>query len=480
MQVRWNYKLLPNHRQSELMEEWLVTLRKHRNYCLRERESGWNSNNRDVDLPIVYANGSYCDVNSRIEYGSCCPLTCPVVKHGVLSANLIKVSKGIVQWGNASDIQSKRTSELRHENNYYSRIDSGVLQRNLAKLDAAYSGFWQHQRGFPSYRKSSNFKSFEYKPGRCKFEINARAKTKHCYSQVYLPGIGWMKYFDSRPIPANAEPRTITIKRLADGWYISVLLNLPEQLPPVTKLEEVRGINGIDVGINQLIASSDGSLVENPRFATNKRTQRRLRIRQRRVTRKQKGSKNRAKVGQQVARLHQKVKERRTANLWRVANLEVKRADAIAHEDLNVVAMKKRCQPKRVSGRFMPNGQSAKRGLNRAISDASWGQLFGMIGWLAAKSGKPVIKYNPLYTSQECSKCHYTSKDNRNGEKFICTSCGHIDHADTQAARTGLKRVGLIFPKKKLPVDCGKVMPVRDGAALQGKRQQGRNLNQQL
>ncbi len=173
MQVRWNYKLLPNSEQQALMEKWLVTLRKHRNFCLREREDGWNTNNRENDLPIAYGYSSYCDIDSRIEYGAFCPLTCPILKHGTLSAGLTKLSQGELKWGNASDVQSKRTSELRQQRDNYGEIDSCVLQRNIAKLDVAYAGFWQHKRGFPAYRTKANFKSFEYKPGRCQFEVNA-------------------------------------------------------------------------------------------------------------------------------------------------------------------------------------------------------------------------------------------------------------------------------------------------------------------
>lgn len=110
MQVRWNYKLTPNTEQDALMAEWLVTLRKHRNYCLRERENGWNDNNRDNDQPVAYAYGSYCDVETRNVWGACSPLTCPVNKHGVMSADLFKVSKDALKWGNVSDVQMKRTT----------------------------------------------------------------------------------------------------------------------------------------------------------------------------------------------------------------------------------------------------------------------------------------------------------------------------------------------------------------------------------
>lgn len=446
MQVRWNYKLLPSCGQRTLMAEWLVILRKHRNYSLREREDGWNSNNRDADESVSYAWGSFCDIDTRVEYGACCPLTCPVVKHGVMSAEPTKTSKkhGLT-WDSAGGIQMKRTTELRSENDCYKRIDSDVLQRNIAKLDAAFTGFWRHQRGFPAYRNTATFNSFEYKPGRAKFSVLRVVDGKHRYSRVYLPGIGTMRYFDSRAIPDDADIRTVTVRRESDGWYISVLLNLAEELPEPKPLDEVNSIVGIDVGINKLVALSDGSFVENPRFGTNKKIRRRLRIRQRRVNRKQKGSKSRAKAGKTVAKTYRKVALKRDAYQWKAANKVVNTAEAVAHEDLNIQSMKKRCKPKRVKGRFMPNGQSAKRGLNRSISDAAWGGIFAKIAWLALKSGKPVVKYNPTNTSRECSQCGHVSKDNRDGEKFICENCGHIDHADTQASRTGLKRVGLVF-----------------------------------
>jgi putative transposase len=477
MQVRWNYKLQPNKAQQALMGEWLVTLRKHRNYCLAERKRGFESNNQDSDQSVMYGYAAYCDIETRAEYGAFCPLTCPVVKHGVTSAGLTKISKGDLKWGNVSDVQYKRTTELRSENFYYGRIDSDVLQSNLSKLDAAYSGFFQHKRGFPAFRKAANFNSFQYKPGRAKFSVNRTSKHKRCYSHVYLPGLGNMRYLDSRVIPFDADIRTVTVKKEADGWYISVLLNLPEALPDVTDVD-VKSAVGIDVGINNLVSLSDGSFVENPKFATNKKTRRQLRIRQRRVSRKVKGSKNRRKAGIEVAKLHKKIGDKRNDYNWKAAQKIVETADVVVREDLNIKGMQSRCKPKRHKGRFMPNGQSAKRGLNRAISDVSWGDLFGKVDWLAAKEGKPVLPINPRHTSQECSACGHVSKANREGEKFVCESCGHIDHADTQASRTIAKRGGFEFVstrRKNLPGDSRKVAPVRDACAQLGKREQGRN-----
>jgi putative transposase len=494
MQVRWNYKLQPNKGQADLMAESLVTLRKHRNYCLAERKRGFETNNQDADQPVMYNWYAYCDLETRFVSGAYSPLTCPVLKHGVLSAELTKISKGQLAWGSATDVQSKRTTELRSESEWYSRIDSDVLQSNLAKLDTAYAGFFKHKRGFPAFRKVANFKTFQYKPGRCKFEVNRSSNQRKCYSHIYLPGIGRMRYLDSRTIPESADIRTVTIIKKTDGWHISVLLKIDDELPVLSSDELVESAVGIDVGINRLIALSNGSFIENPKFATNKRIRRRLRIRQRRVNRKVKGSINRSKAGIEVAKLHQKIGDKRDDYQWKAAHKVVRTADVIVREDLNIKGMKSRCKPKRIKGRFMANGQSAKRGLNRSISDASWGSQFAKIEWVAAKQGKPVIAVNPKHTSQECSACGHVSKANRDGEKFICEECGYTAHADTQASRTILKRESLKLrslcgrvprpckrPKhvstdaKSLLRDSQKVTAVSYDSAQLGERSQGSN-----
>lgn len=448
---RWNYKLIPNKAQVALMHEWLVTLRKHRNYCLRERETGWETNNRGAETAISYAFGSYCEIDTRLEVGAVCPLSCPVVKHGVMSATLTKNSKKLgLCWDNAGGIQSKRTTELRKENDWYSRIDSSVLQSNLAKLDTAFAGFWSHKRGFPAYRKASNFKSFEYKPGRCKFEGN----------RVYLPGIGWIKYFNSRSFPFNVEIRTVTVKSSGTYWYISVLIDDGARLP---ELIEPKSVVGIDVGINKLVSLSDGSFIENIAVATNYRTARRLAIRNRAASRKQKGSINRKKAHIKLSQTQHKLTQKRDGYNWKAAIKIVKTADAVAREDLKITNMVKRAKPKHDGkGGYKRNGASAKTGLNKRILDCAWGDIFGKIAWLAAKSGKPVFAVNPRHTSQECPKCGHTEKGNREGEKFVCRACGYAEHADTGASRKIAKKSGLSFPhnQKRLPADCGKVTPL--------------------
>jgi len=100
--------------------------------------------------------------------------------------------------------------------------------------------------------------------------------------------------------------------------------------------------------------------------------------------------------------------------------------------------MMRRCNVKtdKKTGRFLKNVKSRKKGLNRAISDASWGDLILKIEYLAAKQGKVVIKVSPKYSTQECRSCGYIDKSNRDGEKLICVDCGYHEHADIGASKT--------------------------------------------
>ncbi len=219
---------------------------------------------------------------------------------------------------------------------------------------------------------------------------------------------------------------------------------------------------GIDVGINKLVALSDGSFIENREITTNLPTARRRRMRQRAATRKKNGSKNKAKAYSRLLVQHHKLSLKRDGYNWQAASKIVKIADSVVRENLNIPNMVKRAKPKPDGkGGYKKNGAAAKSGLNKRILDCGWGDLFQKIAWLSAKAGKPVFAVNPRHTSQECPKCHHTDKGNRDGEKFVCRACGYSEHADTGASRKIAKKSGLSFPpnQKRLPADCGKVTP---------------------
>ncbi|WP_445247753.1 RNA-guided endonuclease InsQ/TnpB family protein [Microcoleus sp. OTE_8_concoct_300] len=415
------YKLRPNQTQTSKMSAWVDLLRSQYNWCLNDRIVQYNQQ---------FIQGDYCDIKAR---GEASPLTCFVSKSGA-TGNPWKDSKSDKE-GNtknprrsATDIQITALPELKAARPWFAGIDSTVLQQNIKRLDTAYKNFFDG-RGFPKFKNRSNFTSFTFAMG-----------VKIQGSRIYLPKLGWMRFHNSRPIPNGFTIKACAVRKRQNGWYVSVRIedkSVPDYL--TKSLKDVVKVIGCDLGITKLVHLSDGTQIENPKFSTSKKAKRTLKIRQRRVSRKAKGSKNRRKAAKKLGLFHQKIGDKRQAYQWKVANKIVARnIDAIALEDLNISGMMRRCRVKvdEKTGRFLKNGQSRKKGLNRSISDAGWGELILKIEYLAAKQGKVVIKVNPKYSSQKCRNCGHIDQSNRDGEKFICVECGYHEHADIGAAKT--------------------------------------------
>ncbi len=417
------YKLRPNISQSDKIDRWIDMLRANYNWSLADRIDTYYQR---------YICGDYCDLKTRVVIS---PLICLI---GGATGNT---------WSNKGkkrspvNIQITELPNLKKARPWYNEIDSTVLQQNLRRLDNAYNNFFQQNRGFPKFKNRSTFRSFTYATG---------VKIKE--NKIYLPKLGWVKFYNSRPIPDGFKIKSVTVRKKSNGYYISVRIE-DKAVPsfPLKKIEEVKTVTGLDMGLGKLIYCSDSSAIDNPKFATNNKTKRLQKIRQRRVSRKKKQSNNRRKTQQKLSLFQHKISVKRESYQWKVASKIVQKSDAIAIEDLQIANMSKRCKPKGAlsngeetspwvapkydenTGRFLKNGQSAKRALNRLIADASWYSLTQKIEYMAAKSGKIVLRVNPRQTSQECSVCHHIDPDNRKGEKFLCTNCGHVDDANFQA-----------------------------------------------
>ncbi|WP_287253483.1 transposase [Moorena sp. SIO4E2] len=445
MQFGYRYKLKPSRQQKATMNRWLDMLRSQYNYLLRDRIESFDQ----AKAPRL---GNYCDLKSKSEV---CPLTCSVSKSHSVGYPWKSNKKNPRR--TAYEAQSSNLPILKKERPWYKTINSTVLQQALRQLDVAFSKFFKGESGYPKPKRRSRFRSFKYSPGQVKVDGN----------RIYLPGIGWMGFFNSRPIPEGFNVKSVTVRRKARGWFVSLQIednSIP--VPPLKARDEINPerVKGCDLGIKKLISISTGKMIANPaRTKSFKRRERRLKLRQRAASRKKKGSKNRSRSYSKVASLHERITNNRNAYHWETANKLVDGADALIFEDLNIRAMKSRCKPKpNENGGYDSakptlrerNGQSAKRGLNRSISNAAWGELVNKIEAVAAKSGIPVIKINPKHTSQRCPKCHHTSKENRKKEKFLCTNCGHYNDADVNGAVNikirGLKKLG-IDPTRRAP-----------------------------
>ena len=436
------YKLKPSNSQSEKMNDWLNMLRAFYNFCLRDRIEAYEQ----VRSPIL---GNYSTLHNK---GECCPLTCSVSQEAITG----------YPWKNngkkrgAGEQQSSYLPELKQLRPWYKTIDANVQQMNLRRLNSAFAKFFDGAGGYPNFKNKSKFRSFSYVPGQVKVDGN----------KVRLSGIGWLKFYLSRPLPFGFDIRTVTIRLKRDGWYMSVRLE-NKDIPKIQPIDKVQVKTAIaaDLGIRKLCALSNGETLANPNFV--KKLERRKRIKQRRASRKVKGSKNRAKAYRELAKLDQKISNQRTDYQWKVANKLCRLGDVIIFEDLNVRGMMKRCKPKQDDkGRYLKNGQSAKSGLNKVIADAAWGELKLKTKAVAEKLGLIFTEVNPRFSSQECNCCGYVSSSNRKKERFLCEACGYIEDADTQASLNlldrGLKQLEInpnqlraVRPKVTLKESCG-------------------------
>lgn len=147
--------------------------------------------------------------------------------------------------------------------------------------------------------------------------------------------------------------------------------------------------------------------------------------------------KRRMKAIKLVAKAHHKIYNQRKDFLHKQSRKLVDRYQVIAHEDLKIKNMVKRPKPKQdeETSQYLPNGASAKGGLNKSILDAGWGTFIHMLEAKAKGTGRTIKPVPAPYTSQTCSACGYCNGDNREDQAtFICKSCGFTENADTNAA----------------------------------------------
>ncbi|MGB5770883.1 MAG: transposase, partial [Crocosphaera sp.] len=422
MILAYKYKLRVSLSQEIMMKNWLSMLRSHYNFCLRDRIEAYEQ----VNFPKL---GNYSVLKTK---ASCCPLTCSISPKSQLGEPFKKAGKK----RNAYEMQSSELPVLKKARPWYKKIHSAVLQQNLRRLDTAFKNFFDG-RGYPKFKTRQKFKSFSYPPNQVKLEDN----------NIYLPSLGWMKFFESRNIPDGFQVKTVTVGQKADGWYISLRIenkDVPQSKPK--DLEQVKTVIGCDLGIKKLLALSNGELIENTQF--EKHLSKRKTIRQRRASRKKKGSSNQRKAYAKLARIDQKIVNQREDYQWKIAHHLVRLADVIVLEDLNIQGLIKKCRAKQdENGKFLSNGQSAKRALNRLIRDCSWGNLKAKIESVAEKFGSICLDVNPKFTSQQCSHCGHIQKENRKKERFLCLNCGFLEDADIQASINigikGLETLGI-------------------------------------
>lgn len=320
-------------------------------------------------------------------------------------------------------------------------------QATLRRLDKAFAAFFRRIKsgdtpGYPRFRGVSWFDTVDFpKDGDgCRWNSTPHDPT----TRVRLQGVGHVKVNQHRAVVGRVK--TVSVKREGRRWFVVLTAeqDRPEPLPATSSAV------GIDLGIANFLADSNGEFVPNPRHGHKAAAK--LEAAQQALSRfPRRKAKNRTANHQRavdkVAQLHGKVRRQRLDHAHKTTLGLVRAHDFIAHEDLKIRNMSKAPAPKPDPGQaglFLPNGTAAKAGLNRSINDAGWGVFLTILHAKAESAGREVIAVDPRNTSRTCPECGHTAKGNRpTQQKFHCVACGHTAHADTVGA-TNVLRAGLV------------------------------------
>jgi putative transposase len=308
--------------------------------------------------------------------------------------------------------QSAQLPDIKEVRPEYRDVQSQVLQDVLTRLDRAFQAFFRRVKageapGYPRFQGSNRYHSFTYK----QFGNGATLDN----GLLVLAKIGPVAVRWSRPI--EGTPKTVTISREADGWYVSFsCADVPRQ-----PLEPTRCEIGIDLGLESFATLADGTMIHNPRCY--RKAERQLKTAQRKVARRKKGGHRRRKAVQLLAKAHQKVRRQRQDFHHKAALALVRAYDTIYHEDLQVANLVK------------------NHHLAKSISDAGWSGFLTILAFKAVCAGKRVVAVPPAYTSQTCSGCGVVVTKGLSVRWHRCPGCGISLHRDHNAAKN-IERLG--------------------------------------
>ncbi|MFH8895960.1 RNA-guided endonuclease InsQ/TnpB family protein [Streptomyces coeruleorubidus] len=296
----------------------------------------------------------------------------------------------------------KKTEELAYLND----VSSVPLQQCLRHLQTAFTNFFGKRAKYPRFKsRKKSRRSAEYTTSGFRFRDG-----KLTLAKMTEPlDIAW-----SRPLPQGATPSTVTVSQDAAGrWFVSLLV----EDPGVRPLPAADTAIGVDVGLEHLLTLSTGEKITNPRH--ERRDRARLAKAQRELSRKAKGSNNRAKARRKVAKVHARIADRRRDHLHKLTTRLVRENQTLVIEDLTVRTMVR------------------NRKLARAISDVAWAEFRSLLEYKAAWYGREVIAVDRFFPSSRlCSHCGaLQDKMPLHVRTWTCDSCGTTHDRDVNAAK---------------------------------------------
>lgn len=299
-------------------------------------------------------------------------------------------------------------------------MSCSAMRDPLRRLDLAFAAFFRRVKagvkpGYPRFRSVRRYDSLTFDSG---WGIRG--------GRLALQGVGQVKVKWHRPIPRSAVVRTVTVRRVAERWYacFSLRMSGSQQIAG-----NARPAVGVDLGIQHFATLSTGEQVRGPR--AYRAAVRQLRVAQRRLSRRQRGSHRRDKARVLLARRHERIRNLRHDHAHKLTRRLVSDFGLIAVEDLNV-------------------GGLARGPLAKDATDQGWAAFLTMLEYKAAEAGTRLIRVPPRGTSQTCSRCGFLVPKLLSERTHRCPACGLVIDRDTNAAinilRLGLSRQASTWP----------------------------------
>jgi putative transposase len=315
--------------------------------------------------------------------------------------------------------------ELKREFRWLYEADSQALKASIRNLEVAFKSFY-NGCGYPKFKKKYETQTYQCPNGKKEIDFDKQLLT--------IPKNKGIPIRLSRRFFGKIKTITI-IKSKSDKYFASILVDTIEE--NIACMVSSRGI-GIDLGINSFATLSTGEKIDNPRFLLS--SIKRLKVLQRRASRKKIGSNNRKKANLKVSLLHEKITNQRSDFLHKVSTKLIRdnQTDTICVETLSVKNMVQ------------------NRKLSQAISDAGWSEFIRQLEYKGKWYGKNVIKVNRFYASSKiCSNCgHKLDQLDLDVRKWICDECDTTHDRDINAAinikNSGMGNAGVLVEQSAL------------------------------
>ncbi|WP_445250381.1 RNA-guided endonuclease InsQ/TnpB family protein [Microcoleus sp. OTE_8_concoct_300] len=336
---------------------------------------------------------------------------CGVARHAYNWANAhikevleLRKDDKSVKLPSAIDLHKKLIAEVKSTNPWYYETNKNVPQKALAHLRQAWDRCLRKTSKQPRFKKKGQHDSFYLEAG-----TKAQPKIQNDGKRVRLPSIGWVRL--AEPLPVTAVHNCV-ISRQADRWFIAIKQEV--QKPTVA---DNRPITGVDIGIKELAVTSTGKVFKNPK--AYRRMNKRMKRLQRNVSRKVKGSNNRAKAVKKLGKIHARISNIRKDAIHKLTSYLTKNHSEIKIEDLSVKA-------------FLKNHKLAG-----AVADCGMYEFRRQLEYKTEKFSSFLTLVDRMFpSSQICSNCgQHRHKMPLKNRVYVCPECGHTEDRDLNAAK---------------------------------------------